>query len=94
MNAAAIGLLVVATIASISLSGCQFKDRTDSSIETLERCARAMSLEAEAYERLDRVRKVQSAEIADRLSSQAYLAAAQYRASACFSFPPDAFDSR
>ena len=50
-----------------------------------------MSLEAEAYERLERRRNVQSSELADHQASRAFEAAAQYRAAACLPFPPQEF---
>jgi hypothetical protein len=79
---------VAATVAILILSGCAKNDR-----QSLRECAEATNLEADAYERLARIRNTQSDQILDRLASEAYESAAQNRASACFSFPPDQFVS-
>jgi len=62
-------------------------------LDQLGECARAMTLEVDAYERLERVRNGQYSEMTDRLASQAYLSAARYKAAACLVFPPAEFES-
>jgi hypothetical protein len=74
------------------LAGCNSSEPP--SLDQLGECARAITLEAEAVERLERLRNNQHSELSDRLASQAYMSAARYRAAACLPFPPDEFVSQ
>jgi hypothetical protein len=71
------------------LSGCAPDE--PASRRGLSECAQAMNLEAEAYERLERIRNGEPSDVADHTASRAFMAAARWRASACFQFPPDEF---
>jgi hypothetical protein len=91
MSSATMFVRLIITASSVALFGCNASDDAQRNSEQLRLCAQAMSLEAESYERLSRVRRVSSDELADSLASKAYLSAARHRASACFAFPPDEF---
>ncbi len=84
--------LIGAALVFVALGGCGTADRGQAtSLDILERCTRAFVLEAEAYERHDRVKRLGEASPAVSVAWQAVVAADRYRANACFSFPPDAF---
>jgi len=83
------GKFLAQVILLVTIGGCASDEPP--SRERLGECARAMSLEAEAFERLERRRNVQSSELADHQASRAFEAAAQYRAAACLPFPPQEF---
>ena len=86
---------LTATILALTLPFCvaACASSEPETLDQLGECALAMTLEAEAYERLERIRSGQHSELSDRLSSRAYLSAARYKAAACFPFRPDEFDS-
>jgi len=73
----------------VAIGGCASDEPP--SRERLGECAQAMSLEAEAHERLERARNGQVSKLADYLVARAFTAAAQYRAAACSPFPPNEF---
>jgi hypothetical protein len=73
----------------VILGGCASDEPP--SRERLGECARAMNLEAEAYERLERIRNGTPSDLADYVASRSFTAAAQYRAAACLPFPPNEF---
>ena len=83
------GKVLACLIFLVSIGGCASDEPP--SRERLGECAQAMSLEAEAYERLERIRNGTSSDLADYLASRSFTAAAQYRAAACLPFPPNEF---
>lgn len=77
----------------VSVAGCGMAERESAAnLDVLERCTRAIALEADAYERHDRVKRIEEGSPAISVAWQAVVATDRYRASACFSFPPDAFE--
>ena len=88
MNAVQLGVLL---LVAGGVTGCK---NTNPELDALERCARALSLEAEASERMDRASLPDKTTLQPTylFASRAYEAAARYSASACFQFPPDAFE--
>jgi uncharacterized membrane protein len=78
-------------IVIVALAGCGTTEKSATDIDDLERCARAIVLEAEAYERHDRVKRLGEVSPALSVAWQAVVATDRYRANACFAFPPDAF---
>ena len=85
--------LVTVVVSMLALSGCDRLRSDKPSIAELERCARALELEAVALERVNAPPKTDpvATGMIYRSSLRAWNAAMQYRDAACAKFPKDAF---